>query len=309
LLSLLLSLRARRGTALVGFLLPLCAAIALTGVYNWLRFGSLFDSGYDLSVERFDSSFLAGVTKLVVSPSYGLLIFWPPLLLAIAGLGRQLRAAPRETALFVGSFLTLLLLYAKWWAFSGFGWGPRFLVPAIPLLALLALPVVRSRRRAERALTLACLMGGIAVQTLVATTSHWQQVLYGVYRLAACPADGRCMDDPRVAPLRVALWRTQATWLRIHDPERFAAHAQAPPWVDVYPWREPERAAELQSANTGLDLWAAPVRWRLQRFYLWLPGNDAPILASTPLVPVLVLLVGGSLVVVLRAVKGSAGPA
>ncbi|MGH7898916.1 MAG: ArnT family glycosyltransferase [Candidatus Binatia bacterium] len=295
--------RLRASVRMARFLFPVGIAIMLTAFYNHLRFGSVLDSGYDFAVERFDRPFLPGVAKLVLSPSYGLLPFWPPCLLAVVGFRRQWRRTAAEALLVVGIFIALLFLYAKWWAFSGFGWGPRFLVPAIPLLALLALPIVTARERRSRAFTFACLTAGIAVQMLVATTSHWQQVLYGVYRLADCPADGRCLDDPRVAPLRVAAWRVEGAWLRAVHPERFAAHAARPPWVESYPWREPDRAAEMQLPNTGLDLWAAPERWRLTKFYLWLPGREALIPSSPLLIPLFSIAIAGGLLIVRRAIR------
>ena len=302
LVYLLTTTRSRRVTALGAFLAPIAVAAALSGLYNYARFGSPFDTGYDFAVERFDKPLAAGMSKLLFSPSYGLVVFWPASLLILIGARRQWRAHPAETTLAAGVFIAVLFLYASWWAFQGFGWAPRFLIPAIPLLALLMIPVVTSTRRAARIATIACLLAGVSVQTLACTTNHWQQVLYGVFGEVDCGRDAsRCHDDPRIAPLRIALWRVHAAYLRVHHPERFAAHVEAPPWRNSHPWRAPEKLAERQWENTGVDFWAAPTRWRLEWYYLWAPGMKVQIPSSPMLAGLLAVLAGSALLIVRRS--------
>ncbi|MGH7897332.1 MAG: hypothetical protein ACREQQ_05220, partial [Candidatus Binatia bacterium] len=107
----------------------------------------------------------------------------------------------------------------------------------------------------------------------------------------------RCVDDPRVAPLRVAGWRVRGAVIRATDPQRFAAYVEEPPWKASHPWRWPETAVERQHSNTGLDFWIAPAPWRLEKFYLWLPRLATPIPSSPRLAVLLSVLFVGSLLV------------
>ena len=123
----------RLGAAALGMLPPLGLMLA----YNHLRFGSPFATGYGDQVAAWTTPFLEGLYGLLLSPGRGLLLFCPLVLLAIAASPALRR---RDAALHDFSWLTLLtlvLLYARWHMWEGgWCWGPRFLVPALPLLAL-----------------------------------------------------------------------------------------------------------------------------------------------------------------------------
>ncbi|MFN8533950.1 MAG: hypothetical protein U0556_10420 [Dehalococcoidia bacterium] len=123
------------------FLLPNVVALAAVGVFNALRFGSPFDSGYN-PIESFSAPLGEGLWGLMFSPGRGLVWYAPPVLLAVAGapllLRRQREAA--LTALLI--VVATILLYAKWHAWhGGWGWGPRLILPATPFLMVLALPI------------------------------------------------------------------------------------------------------------------------------------------------------------------------
>lgn len=109
-------------------------------VFEIVRFGRPFASYGD---EGFTHALLAGAFQLLFGPTKGLLLFFPALAVAAAGLVRALSrggASDRLAALGVAlPFAAPLATSAAWWAWHGMGgWGPRFLVPAIPLLAAVA---------------------------------------------------------------------------------------------------------------------------------------------------------------------------
>ena len=116
--------------ATAGFVLPVGVALA----YNAVRFGNPLETGYAGEVGSFSTPFLEGLRGLWTSPGRGLLLYCPLVVPALFGL----RRLPRAVALYVaGSLVGLTLLYAKWHMWEGgWCWGPRFLVPALPLLAL-----------------------------------------------------------------------------------------------------------------------------------------------------------------------------
>jgi len=127
------SARARHTfAASAGWLAPAAAWL----VFEIARFGRPFAS---YAGERFSHPVLDGLWRLTVGPNKGLFLYFPLALLAVPGLVRLARAR-RALALALSGFsLFLLVTTAAWWSWDGTsGWGPRLLVPLVPLLAGLA---------------------------------------------------------------------------------------------------------------------------------------------------------------------------
>lgn len=131
---------------IIAFITPIALAGLLALWYNWIRFGAPFNSGY-LPQESFSAIWWRGIVGQLVSPGRGLLWYTPWLLLVVPAVLWAWRRAPVGTAVAGGSFLAYLLLYGKWYMWhGGFAWGPRFLVPVLPLLAWVAVPAVARSR-------------------------------------------------------------------------------------------------------------------------------------------------------------------
>ncbi len=133
------------------FFIPVILSGLLSLCWNWLRYGSLWETGY-LESESFSADWLFGVVGLIFGPARGLIWYSPILLLVIGGMRWFWRND--RLALFVSLGLTFVYvaLYGKWYMWhGGFSWGPRFLVPTLPFLALLTGPVwnrlVQTRNR------------------------------------------------------------------------------------------------------------------------------------------------------------------
>ena len=128
---------------------PVLAALLLLGAYNWARFGGPLETGYATGLdEGFTSGLLPGVIGLLVGPYRGLVWYSPVLLLAIPGglrLGAHERGAPRLAGLIAAIVIAQVLVYATWWSWhGGVTWGPRFLLPVVPLLAVAVIPLVEA---------------------------------------------------------------------------------------------------------------------------------------------------------------------
>ncbi len=143
-------------------LLPGAAAgVALTLGYNLLRFGSLFETGYEPGFGRAPWEALLGY---LISPSRSVFLFNPVLLLAIPGAWWLARRARRDVLLIVGLILAQVGIYSVWWAWDGgASLGPRFLVPAIPLAILLVTPILERPHWRPALLALALLGFGVQV--------------------------------------------------------------------------------------------------------------------------------------------------
>lgn len=188
---------ARRIAAAAAGFLPAFLAWCALNVY---RFGNPLDAGYLRDrVPQFGSSIATGIYGLLLSPTASLFVYCP---IAIVALAALLVLAPRDraaAALFGGSVLVLLLFYAQignW--MGGRSYGPRYLVPIIPLLMLALVAVNRwhfiSSRR-EVTLLLALSLIGQVPGVLVD---------YSKVSVAHARASGALTDDDRLFNWRVS---------------------------------------------------------------------------------------------------------
>ena len=90
---------------------------------------------------KFDlAAWLRGLTGSLASPGRGFVTFFPLALFAPRGLRRMWVGGLRMPALTFGALIVLhVMLFAGWpcW-WGGVSWGPRFLVPILPIATLLA---------------------------------------------------------------------------------------------------------------------------------------------------------------------------
>ncbi len=118
------------------------AALACALAVNLHRYGRITDFGYGYVGFPFDTPLLTGLAGLLVSPGRGLLFYAPVAILALFGL-RRLPAAPRVLC-GIGP-LVLLLVSARWFSWHGAScWGPRLMLPVLPLLAAPAVLLPRA---------------------------------------------------------------------------------------------------------------------------------------------------------------------
>jgi len=127
--------------AWVACLLPLMLGMAAFGVWNWVRFGTLLAIGYADWVPGtgFETPIVVGVFGLLLSPGKGLLIYHPVAWLSVIGLIGVVRRRRAEGLLFGAITLASIVFYARYnfWT-GGWNWGPRYLLPLLPLWLLAA---------------------------------------------------------------------------------------------------------------------------------------------------------------------------
>lgn len=118
---------------------------------------------------------LQRVYGLLISPGKGLFLYSPVLLASLMGFWRFRQRRPVEAFIAGGTLLALLGLYSSlidW--YGGVAWGPRFLVPALPLLVLPLAEVLASRRKIVLAAATVLVMLSLAIQ-VVASTATWTE--------------------------------------------------------------------------------------------------------------------------------------
>ena len=119
----------------------------LLTVYNWRAFGSPFHLSYRYIANKYaaeQSQGLFGIsaprwhsTAQVLVGDRGLVLVSPVLIVALVGLALLAREHTAEAAACAAIFLGFLLLSVGYFLpYGGVSPGPRFLVPAIPFLAL-----------------------------------------------------------------------------------------------------------------------------------------------------------------------------
>jgi 4-amino-4-deoxy-L-arabinose transferase-like glycosyltransferase len=161
---------------LVGWFAPLAAAAAVTAWYNIVRFGSWANNGHAHDpATAAGTHLLHGLAGELASPGKGLLFYSPPVVLALVG-WRGLYRRDRWLALtIIGGFGVYLLYVSRLTNWSGAeAWGPRFLVPMLPLIMLpICLTFAGAARMSavRRSLVLLVCVAGLAVQAGGATTN------------------------------------------------------------------------------------------------------------------------------------------
>jgi hypothetical protein len=181
------------GAALVA--VPFCA-------YNLAIYGSLFAPYYIQPLDPTGGHFLEALVGHLISPSRGLFIYSPILLLSVVGMvgavRRRTLTAPQV------AFLAILLLhwlavsaFPVWWA--GHSVGPRFFTDVLPYLAWFLHEPVASALEAPRQRPI--LAAALGVLAAVSITFHWKGATApGVHMWNAGPPD---VDE---APARAWDW-------------------------------------------------------------------------------------------------------
>jgi len=258
---------AGRPKRLVAAVLGWLPFFALWLAFEIVRFGRPFAS---YQGESFNHPVLDGLWRLTVGPNKGLLFYFPLVVLSALGVGALAKRSRPAAALGAGFFGFSLVTASAWWAWDGtFGWGPRLLLPAIPLLAAFAalgaagLPPLVFRLL----FGLGVAVNAVGVLQPDVDTMHYLGIVgpkklapdearrYPAFTYDRNPATGGGLLDPQfqvngqaaLSPLRVAPWLLLQR-LRGGD---ILGRLESPPWDTTRPglgvWKRPEQA--IPAAN------------------------------------------------------------
>jgi hypothetical protein len=172
-------------------------------LYNFLRFGSIFEAGYG---HGFTTPLWVGVVGHLFTPGKSIFLYNPILIIAVIGFYEFIKVKPYEALLVALVFLAHLLLYSKWevWM-GGMCWGSSFLMVTFPYLVLSSGFLLSKRGRMWWKISLVLVGIGFLVQlpALIVNVSRYH------YTLRVAHGDqmmNRLIYAPKDSPL-VGQWR------------------------------------------------------------------------------------------------------
>lgn len=164
-----------------------------------------------------------GLHGLLTSPGKGLLVTAPTVLLGLAGLPAFWRENRREALAIVGLFLSFLLIYStrRGWH-GGASWGPRYLLPALPLVILPALSLFDRfkdlsgpAKTAIAAVVLCGLSAQMAAVSIFHQNFYEMKIQQGVVRAHSLDGGRAYLQELHFQPAHSPVWgQAQLVWER-----------------------------------------------------------------------------------------------
>ncbi len=184
------SIRSKVGGGMM-FVVTSIAGVILVLLYNYVCFGNALTSSEQLYLNGshlfsgFSYPILGGLYLNLFTPLRGIFVYSPVFALGVAGFALKLRRSSFDSrALFVLVVaLAIVVPYSMWYGpTAGNSYGPRYLVPAMPLLLLMAGPLLdRFRGRGVQAVSYALYLVGVAINglagfvTAIPATQVWTE--------------------------------------------------------------------------------------------------------------------------------------
>ena len=270
---------------------PLAAvlALALLGhlVYDLGRFGNPLETGYgrQATLAAYTTPIVVGLYGLLLSSGKGVVWFAPALWIAPAGWRAMWGRPPcarRAAAGALAAWIAALLLYASFEHWAGDGsFGPRYLVPLLPLAFLAVAFAIDRASRGGRRLVWALGLAGLLVQ-IGGVSIHFGAEMReaGDYPYTRPLSDPRFMSEshfnPAFSPI-LGHWRMLTRNVREHvrgRAPRLTGEGAADPRVGI-------GGADQERLLHALDVW-----W-LYMIYAGLPAGPVAIAALLALVATL----------------------
>ena len=264
--------RSSRVKDLTLFATPVAGFFAAGLWYNYLRFGSIWLTGYGGELQSFSTPLFVGLYGLLLSSGKSLFLYAPITLLGLASLKSFAKDHGHETWLFLGLFLINPLAIAKYYDWGGEGaWGPRYLTLVLPCLILPIGSLIGGASRAVRVGFVALMLLGVLIHV------GGISVYYGTYyrAIGEFPYQRERTDPlflykvhyiPNYSPasgqfeMAVRNWRA---FLRREKPVIEIAHNGE---------RIPLSETDREKLNHTLDLWLAYAYYADGSFVLCLLG-------------------------------------
>ncbi|HEX6838266.1 MAG TPA: hypothetical protein VF334_16935 [Polyangia bacterium] len=227
--------------------------------HNYMKTGSLFDSGYQIKNGVFSGDLFAGLYGLLLSTGKSAFLYSPPLILAVLGARTAWQRRRAETAFLVVIIAVSLLFNAKFrhWH-ADYCWGPRHLTAVTPMTMLLAFPwlpeaLQRGRVRLRKLAFAGLVAWGVHTQLLGASI-YWDHYIRALIAVKDQTGAGGWFQEhlshghyiPAFSPLRGQRWLLHHL---VHDDPDLDRDA---PWKSIVPF--PSNTSETWT-RIRLDWW------------------------------------------------------
>ena len=156
--------------------------LVLAFAYNYLRWGSPFDTGYGETLDLLKEKTSMGLYGLLLSPGKSVFLYSPPLILGVLALPAMYRRHGHIVWAMALTVLPPLVFYGMFLSWAGdYAWGPRYLTYLLPVALLPAVLWLddltrESRRWLARALVAFVVVAGVCVQILGAAF-YWDHYI------------------------------------------------------------------------------------------------------------------------------------
>jgi hypothetical protein len=162
---------ARKKWAIVGLGGAAVAGALLVAGSFFLRFGRLTNTGYNN--ESFWFKVHEGLYGLLLSPGRSVFLFAPLMILSALGMRSLWRRFEPAGVGVATAFAAAVLLVANWWCWwGGVCWGPRLVLPVLPIASLGAVTLLAEPRRWKTGLAVFVALFGLYVQGLGFSFKH-----------------------------------------------------------------------------------------------------------------------------------------
>jgi hypothetical protein len=180
---LVLVLREKKGSMAgpaFGFLSTGVLGVLVIGLYNLVNFGSVFRGTEQLYLHassvfyEFSYPIYLGTYLNLFSPYRGLFVYSIFLVLGLFGFYDLIKSSRfrRDALLLLACFLGIFIPYSMWYdPTGGEGFGPRFLVAAIPFLLLPAGIIIQGGDKRTRVLAYGLYAVGVVMNGIAGVTS------------------------------------------------------------------------------------------------------------------------------------------
>lgn len=209
LIAYILSLKDRK--IIIYLISALCASLPFMA-YNYYFFGNILGGYSSVASFSFNADTFVNILGLLISPSRGLLIYTPVVLMALPGIWNVKKIDNKSIRQFLYlAFIAVLLeilVYGSfkiWWA--GWSYGPRFLTGTLPFIAVfisLSLPKDINFKRINKREALV-----IAMLVILLIPSIFSQLIG-----AFCYPNGNWDGDPNIDYNVGRLWDWNDTQMK-----------------------------------------------------------------------------------------------
>jgi len=146
-------------------LFPILVSGAIIAWYNYARFGSVVNMGYQTAGITFHIPFYVGLFGLLLSPGKGFFFYAPLAIVGVFGLSKLVSQRKSFSYLWLSLIFVNLAFFSKYMAWGGDGsWGPRYLFPLLPFFILPVGEIFERGKKFHRTFAYGLIAAGFVIQ-------------------------------------------------------------------------------------------------------------------------------------------------